>query len=157
MKKRNKAYKPKPINVHAVSDAVMMVKPLDETAKKVFINDVYGAINAMSRGEAKKAHFDTLARMVDVSLMLLQNIFSNEDGYAVVNEAWEGMIRARERFVKTQRIAFDGEAYNAIKEAAKLFNEIINNITGYEYVKFNQERDRQIALGNYYKAKEMAA
>lgn len=156
MAKPRKKYKPKAINPHAFSDAVLMVKPIDDEAKNIFMNDVYVAINAMSKGVAEKRHFDTLARMVDVSLMMLQNIFKNTEGYEIVNKAWEGMIRTRERFIKTQRIAFDGEAYNAIKEAALIFKDVMDNITGYEYVKFNAERDRQIALGNHYKSQQAA-
>lgn len=152
MKKRNKKYKPKPINIKAHETAIKLVKPVNGEAKQTLSLDNYTALEAFAKGVARKGHFDTLASTVDVTLMLLNSLFEGSHELQLeVKQGWLGLVRARERYKTIEKIGLDGPAYKALERVCQIYDEVIENVTGYELMAFYRARDEQIAKGNYYK------
>ena len=151
-KKRNKKYHPKPVNPLAFEQTVRLVKPVEEESKIKLSLDNHAAIEAFARGAADKAHFDCLASTVDVTLLMLNNLFEGADDLkAEVKEGWAGMVRARDRYKETEKLGLDGQAYSAMKRVCDIYDEVVNNVTGAELVGFYRARDFAIKNGNYYK------
>ena len=153
-KKRNKKYNP---NNHrrdpgSLDMAIRLVKPVEEDSKRTLMLDNHAAIEAFSHGKAQKWHFDILASTVDVSLMILNNLFQDASEYkADVKAGWEGMVRARERYKQTHKLGLDGEAFNALKRTCEIYEAVISNVTGAELLKFYKARELAIKGGNYFK------
>ena len=157
MKKRNKKYKPKRVDILSFDMAIRMVKPVEDDAKKRLSIDNRTAIEAFINGVADKIHFDTLASTVDVTLLMLKNLFNDPPELVEeVMEGWHGMVRARARFEKSQRIGFDGEALNALRRVCDIYEVAVSNVTGAELLGFYKARSIAIANGNYYKGEEKA-
>lgn len=152
MKKRNKKYKPKPINIKAHETAVKLVKIVDSDASATLSLNNHVAIEAFSKGVADKGHFDTLASTVDVTLLMLNGLFDDAaDLKAEVRQAWLGMVRARDRYKTTNKLGLDGQAFTAVKCVCDIYDEVINNVTGAELMAFYRARHLAIQGGNYYK------
>lgn len=153
-KKRNKAYRPKPVNVLAFEKAIRLTKPIDDKAKMKLSIDNHVAIEAFAKGVADKAHFDTLASTVDVSLLLLNGLFEDEKTLkAEVKHGWLGMVRARERFKTASKLGLDGQALTAMKRVCEIYDALIENVTGAELLSFYAARESAIRSGNYFKGK----
>ncbi len=156
--KRNKKYNP---NNHrrdsqAIDRAISLVLPLEEDAKQTLLLDVHSAISAFTAGQAQRKHFDILASTVDVSMMILINLFKDSEALREeVKLGWEGMVRARQRYKHTDgRLGLDGAAFNAIKRVCEIYEAIINDVTGKELLDFYRAREIAIEKGNYYKGDE---
>lgn len=158
MKKRNKSYKPKQVNPMSFDMAIRMVKPVEDDTKVRLSLDNHSAIEAFRNGVADKCHFDTLASTVDVTLLMLNNLFAEaNDLKAEVMQGWQGMVRARERYKKTQKLGLDGEALTAIKRVCEIYEEAISQVTGAELLAFYRARELAIKGGNFYKGDERLA
>ena len=148
--KRRKKYKPKGINVNAVEAVVTLAKPVKEDSKFKLQADIDIALLAFTKGVATKYHFDTLASTVDVSLIADQSAFDNVY-HDDIMKAREGMIRCRERFMKTGKLGLDGEALQAIKTVAYIHRQQLDNLTGAELLQMYRARHYHIQSGNYYR------
>lgn len=151
-KKRTKKYNPnkKKININSAYEAINLMKPVRDESKNRLALDSYSALDAFTKRIAEKSHFDILASTVDLSMMLSNNIF-DKSFKDEIDLARAGMIRCRERFIKTGQLGFDGEAYNAIKFVIELYNEQLNHVTCAEVIKFMKQRENHIRSGNFYK------
>lgn len=152
MKKRNKKYNPNKhkVDPNSAFTAIKLSQPVSDTAKVELIAGIHLAIKTFTDGCANPANFDTLAQMVDLSMMLSQNIF----GGAYMDEildAREAMFECKERFMRTSKFGFSGTGFNAVKFVAELHEEQLNHITGAEVIKFLEKRRNHIRSGNYYK------
>lgn len=148
--KRRKKYKPKGININAVETVVTLAKPVQENSKVKLQADIDIALLAFTKGVATKYHFDTLASTVDVAMIADQSTF-NQVYRDEIMKAREGMIRCRERFIKTGKLGLDGEALQAIKTVAYIHRQQLDNITGAELLQMYRARHFHIQSGNYYK------
>lgn len=153
--KRNKKYNPKnhrrdPSSVDMV---IRLVKPLEEDTKQSLLLDIHSAIIAFDARKAKRKHFDILACTVDVSMLILINLFENSEALREeVKLGWEGMVRARHRFTRTDgRLGLDDAGFEAIKRVCAIYEAIIDNVTGKELLDFYRARQIAISRGNYYK------
>lgn len=149
MKKR-KQYKPKGINPNSAFDAIRLSKPVCKESNEKLTLDAYLALEAFTKGVAKKAHFDILASTVDLAMMLDNTHF---DGSCKdeIDYARAGMIRCKDRFIDKDVLGLDGEAYNAIKYVIEVYAEQLKQVTGAEVVQMAKVREQHIRSGNFYK------
>lgn len=156
--KRNKKYNPSNHrrDPQAIDRAISLVLPLEEDAKQTLLLDVHSAIIAFDARRAKRKHFDILASMVDVSMLILINLFKDSESLREdVKLGWEGMVRARKRFVRTDgRLGLDEDGFDAIKRVSEIYEAIINHVSGKELLDFYRAREIAIEKGNYYKGDE---
>lgn len=152
MKKRSKKYNP---NKHradpgAAFRVVQLAKPVSDEAKDRLNEQIYGALEAFTKGVALKEHFDILASTVDVVFMMAMNLFDNAYQQEI-DAARKAMFRLKDRYVRTEKFGFDGEGYNAIKALVAIHDEMMNHVTGAEVLQFMNARANAIKGGNYYK------
>lgn len=151
MKKRSK-YNPNKHarNPNAAFDAINLSQPVKQDAKDRLDIAIRTALLAFTNGAAIKSHFNTLASTVDLCSMASKTMFENAYE-AEIDAGREAMIRCRERFAHTQKLGLDGEGISAIKQVIEIHNELLNNVTGAEVLKFLKVRDQHIKSGNFYK------
>jgi len=156
MKKRNKKFNPNKhlVNRNSAFEAINLAKPVREDSKSRLVLDAYSALDAFTKRIAEKAHFDVLASTVDMGMMLSQNVFDNAH-MEEITAAREGMMRCKDRFIRTGALGFDGEGYNAIKFVIELYAEQLNHVTGAEVIKFIKTRESHIKSGNFYRGAEV--
>ena len=155
MKKRNKKYTPKRIGLYAHEMVLKLAKPIDEAAKITLSLDNYEAIDLISKGKGSATHLNVLSATVDVTLLMINELFDNKDLMNDLERARDGLIRARQRYLSTQKALFDGQAYNAMKMVCDVYKEAINNITCAELMAFYRARHLAINNGNYYKGEKI--
>lgn len=156
MKKRNKAYKPRGINPNAVNDTIRLAMPVSIDSRDRLEIDARLAVEAFTDGVAQKMHFDILASTVDLSMMLDNTLF--EGAYhAQIELARQGMIRCKNRFIRTSALGLDGEGYNDIKHVIEIYAEQLKQVTGAEVVKMMKAREQNIRSGNFYHGERIAA
>lgn len=155
MKKRQKKYNPNKhaLNRNSAFETINLVQPVREDSKNRLSLDAYAALDAFTKRIAQKSHFDVLASTVDLAMMLSKNLFDNALMEEIM-QAREGMIRCKDRFIRTGALGFDGEAYNAIKYAIEIYAEQLNHVTGAEVMKFMKARENHIRSGNFYRGKQ---
>lgn len=152
MKKPRKKYNPNKhaVNPNAAFDAINLSRPVDDSRIDRLEIGIRTSLDAFTKGVADKAHFDTLASTVDLSMMIDKTIFGGVF-FDHINHARDAMIRCRERFARTGKLGLDGEGLNAIKAAIEIHAEQLKQVTGAELLKFLKTREQHIRSGNYYK------
>jgi len=153
-KKRTKKYNPTQHRKDPLSFdlAIRLSRKVDDKTKDDLAKDVHAAILAFESGVAQRVHFDILASTVDVTLMLLNNLFDgNAELTAEVRLAWEGMVRARDRFNNLGKLGLDGQALTAVKRLCAIYDAVIGSITGKELLDFYRQRELAVRHGNYFK------
>lgn len=153
-KPRNKKYRPKRLDPNATYEAIMLAQPISAAAKQEMLDGVHVALFAISKGVGTVDHFDKLAMMIDVTNILINGLFKGADYSEYVNqvnEARNGLIRSRDRHAKTKRIILDGPGLNALNSVVDIYEAVMSNVTGHEFVRVVAERERQLKLGNYFK------
>jgi hypothetical protein len=152
MKKRNRKYNPNKHRkaVNAAFRTIQLAKPVSDESKVKLNEQIYGALEAITKGVAEPYHFDVLASTVDVVFMMAMNLFNDayKDEIAAARQA---MFRLKDRFHRTEKFGFDGEGYNAIKALIEIHDEMMNHVTGAEVLQFMNARANAIKGGNYYK------
>lgn len=150
MRKRNKKYTPKPVNPVAIYTTINLSKPVTDEQKATLHEEIDRALIAITLGNAGKYEFDVLASTVDLSMMMSQNLFERAY-WDEINQARNAMIRCRERYGKTGRIALDGKGLNALKFVIEMHTEQLKQVTGAEVIAFMRKRDIEIRKGNFYR------
>lgn len=154
-KKRNKAFNPNKhrVEVNAAFKTINLAKPVSDEAKVLLNEQIHAALAAITRGVGKPEHFDVLASTVDIVFMMAMNLF-NDAYQEEIDRARQAMFRLKDRFHKHGKFAFDGDGYNAIKMIVAIHDELMNNVTGVEYLRFMEARANAIAGGNFYKGEQ---
>ena len=155
MKKRNKKYNPEKRRVIADSAfrVIRLAQPIADDSKTMLNEQIHGVLLAITKGVGKPEHFDVLASTVDIVFMMSMNLFDN--AYAdEITAARQAMFRLKDRFHRHGVFGFDGEGYNAIKALITIHDEVMNNVTGDEMLRFMRARANAIKSGNYYKGSE---
>ena len=158
MKKRSKKYNPNNhrLSVDSYLRAIRLSKPVTEDSKVLLNEQIHAALVAITKGVGKPEHFDVLASTVDIVFMMSMNLFDN--AYAdEITAARQAMFRLKDRFQRHGVFGFDGEGYNAIKALITIHDEVMNNVTGDEMLRFMRARANAIKSGNYYKGEGIAA
>lgn len=158
MKKRSKKYNPNNhrLSVDSYLRAIRLSKPVTEDSKVLLNEQIHAALVAITKGVGKPEHFDVLASTVDIVFMMSMNLFDN--AYAdEITAARQAMFRLKDRFHRHGVFGFDGEGYNAIKALITIHDEVMNNVTGDEMLRFMRARANAIKSGNFYKGEGIAA
>lgn len=153
---KRKQYKPRGINPNAIHDTIRLAMPVSIDSREKLELDARLAIEAFTDGVAKKAHFDILASTVDISMMLSNTLFEGAYSEEIEN-ARQGMIRCKNRFIRTSALGLDGEGYNDIKYVIEIYAEKLKQVTGAEIMKIMKAREQNIRSGNYYHGERKAA
>ena len=158
VKKRTKKYNPEKhaVRLDSVYRTIRLSKPIAEDSKTMLNEQIHGALLAITKGVGKPEHFDVLASTVDIVFLMSENLF--DKAYKdEIDEARQAMFRLKDRFHKHDKFSFDGEGYNAIKALITIHDEVMNNVTGDEMLRFMRARANAIKSGNYYKGEGIAA
>lgn len=157
-KVRSKKYNPNKhrLSVDSYLRMIRLSKPIAEDSKTMLNEQIHAALVAITKGVGKPEHFDVLASTVDIVFMMSMNLFDN--AYAdEITAARQAMFRLKDRFQRHGVFGFDGEGYNAIKALITIHDEVMNNVTGDEMLRFMRARANAIKSGNYYKGEGIAA
>ena len=158
MKKRNKKFNPHKhsVNINAMADTINLSKPVSVNSQARLNEMIHGALEAITKGVGKPAHFDVLASTVDIVFMMSMNLF--QDAYKdEIKEARQAMFRLKDRFHAHGKFTFDGEGYQAIKEIVAIHDDVMKNVTGAEVMQFMKARKNAIESGNFYRSDERIA
>ena len=148
--KRTKKYSPKSVKVDSAFTTIRLAKPITDSSKDLLNEQIHSALLAITKGVGKTEHFDILASTVDIVYMISMNLFNN--AYKdEIEAARKAMIRLKDRYIKYTVFGFDGEGYQAVKDLINIHDEILNQVTGAEMLKFMKARSNAIKSGNYYK------
>ena len=158
MKYLNKKYNPIKhiIRRDSLYRTIILSKPVTEDSKILLNEQIHAALLAITSGVGTPSHFDVLASTVDIVFMMSMNLFDN--AYAdEITAARQAMFRLKDRFQRHGVFGFDGEGYNAIKALITIHDEVMNNVTGDEMLRFMRARANAINSGNYYRGEGIAA
>ena len=153
---KRKQYKPRAINPNAIHDTIRLVMPVSEYSREKLELDARLAVEAFTDGVAEYAHFNILASTVDLAIMLDKKWFQGAY-HAMIENARQGMIRCKNRLIRTNALGLDGEGYNDIKHVIEIYAEQLKQVTGAEVVKMMKAREQHIRSGNYYHGERIAA
>lgn len=107
------------------------------------------SIDAMTGGTATTTHFDTLVYAMDIGVILAEHGIGTE--YAeMIQPAMNGLIRAKERYLKTGKFGLDGDALAALKAVAGLHEAQLQVATRGQLEAAINEMHARIARGNTY-------
>lgn len=146
-KKRTKQYRPRAINLHSVNDAIRLSQLVQQDAKNTLDINIRAALLAFTQGVATVQHYDVLASTVDLCGITSGQLFNGAYKDELLN-AREAMLKARERYMSTNRLGFDGEGLGSLKTAINIHSEFMDNVTGAEVLKMMRVRHNHINSGN---------
>lgn len=153
MKKRNKKYRPKPIDIEAANKVIRLCKPIQEDSKQRLNEKILGSLEAVSKGAGNTDHFNILASTVDVVYLISKELF--QDAYAdEIDQARKAMFRMVDRYNQHETIKFDGKGYQEIKNLIAIHDQMLDNLTGLEMLQFMKARAIAINNGNFYNGKD---
>ena len=103
-KKRDKKYRPRnAADPNSLFNAINLAKPISEEKRNLLEIGIRTALDAFTKGQAIKYHFDTLASTVDLTMMMANTLF-NGDYANEIHPARYAMIRCRERYIRTGKL-----------------------------------------------------
>ncbi|MGH7463408.1 MAG: hypothetical protein ACREMA_20560 [Longimicrobiales bacterium] len=126
-KKRNKAYRPRPTlldQLHATQRLYVESLPVREEEADRFRLAVLTSLDGITRGTGGAREWNTIVSALRHAHTLAHDGTGEEIMPALI-AANDGMIRARERFERTGRMGFDGDALRDIRLALDLWFEQI--------------------------------
>jgi len=157
MKKRNKKYIPKKVNLTAHLVAIQGVMLLSIKDQRDLFKSALCALNAMQYGvDVTTSDFTTLCDVINVSLLLTKRGIGREY-LPELYKARDGMYRARCRYKETSRLGFDAEALTDIKEAFEVHQAQLEICTYKEFTDAFNTQDARIAKGETYKGNRVIA
>jgi len=118
-KRPRKQYKPL---VQRLAMQAARAHQMTDADADIFRLAVLGAFDGISKGTGTASEWNTLASALNHSFTLA-NKGAGEEILPTLTKANNGMMRARDRYTRTGRLGFDGEAMADIKLALDLWFE----------------------------------
>ena len=111
-RKRNKSYRPKPVQTCAVLNAVNRCKPMDGE-QQTELGLAYWLAFDMHMTNPTAENWAVLATTVNLAIVLCDRGFGGDP--ETFSKAAEGLVRAQRRAKRTGSYALDGDTINALR------------------------------------------
>lgn len=129
----------------------------DESRKKFMTSEevtkhsvaFHTAVDLMVAGQANLYNFDTLIHSTNVMCIISEEMA--QDLLPIVLPCLDGLARAKKRFHETGKIGLDGDALTALKAAATLHEQLLNQCTAGELSDALEEAYRRVSAGHIFK------
>lgn len=158
MRKRSR-YRPKGVILNPVQYVLEGLKPPDKGVTLRVVMDMHLAYENFRTGKAERKDWDTLAEVVNHTLVLAKQFNIGQEYYSLAKQCMGTMIEIGERYKSGKGFGITGPQLSMLRELLELHEEQIKNVnadimakavaraqelrrTGVKYSPKEQERER---------------
>ena len=146
MSKPRKKYRPRPISVDPIADAIYGSALMSKDRKDSMLMEMYVALDMLRMGKADRQQWNFIVRAANVGEALTE-MRIGKDLRPEFDAGHEALHQVALRMLKTGSSTCHGYELKAIRECVAVFASQIDHCTNKEFAQAERNVERQLASG----------